>query len=132
MLFRSEKVNISGGKDNTFGLIQNFIEMATALDSPAFGNVGSASNEINLNDLDPKSLQIVTMNRASTKTKEITDPKNYTRVIGYNNIVTKYQTQEVQYMGKPIFSQQNLDVDRLKRGWSLIYSKHCSGTKKAF
>jgi hypothetical protein len=82
--------------------------------------------------MDPKSIQVVTMDRASTEREEIKDPKNGFRVIGYNNIVTKYQTQDVQYMGKQLSSQQNLDINRLKRGWSLIYSKYCSGTRKAF
>jgi hypothetical protein len=93
---------------------------------------GSVLVTINLNDLDPRSIKFVTMNRASTEREEIRDPRNYQRIIGYNNIVNKYQTQDVQYMGKTLFSAGNLDVDRLKRGWTLIYSKYCSGTKKAF
>lgn len=127
-----EKVELSGGKDNLYGLIQNFSNQMTALDSPAYGTVGTAFNEINLNELDPKSLQIVTMNRIATEQKEIRDPYKVSRIIGYNNIQHKFQTQEVLYMGKPIFSQQNLDIDRLKRGWTLIYSKYCTGIKKAF
>ena len=93
---------------------------------------GSVIKSLNLNQMDPKSIQVVTMDRASTEREEIKDPKNGFRVIGYNNIVTKYQTQDVQYMGKQLSSQQNLDINRLKRGWSLIYSKYCSGTRKAF
>ena len=93
---------------------------------------GSVLETINLNEMDPKSIQVVTMNRASTNREEIHDPRNWTSIVGYNNVITKYQTQDVLYMGKELFSEKNLDINRLKRGWSLIYSKYCSGTKKAF
>ena len=92
---------------------------------------GSVLQTINLNEMDPKSIQVVTMNKADTR-RETVNSLNGLHVIGYQNVVTKYQTQDVQYMGREIFSSQNLDINRLKRGWSLIYSKHCSGTKKAF
>jgi len=93
---------------------------------------GSVIKTLNLNQMDPKSIQVATMNRASTERKEVHDPYNAVRIIGYNNVVTKYQTQDVLYMGKEVFSQQNLDINRLKRGWTLIYSKYCLGTRKAF
>ncbi len=93
---------------------------------------GTVLQTINLNEMDPKSIQVVTMNRSYTERKEIHDPQKYFNIIGYDNVVHNYQTQEVQYMGREIFRSENLDMNRLQRGWSLIYSKYCSGTKKAF
>ena len=34
--------------------------------------------------------------------------------------------------GRILFSTDKLDAERIKRGWSLIYSKYCSGDKKEF
>jgi hypothetical protein len=48
------------------------------------------------------------------------------------NVVNTYQTQDVQYMGKTIFSKEDLDIERIRRGWQLIFSKYCKGTSKAF
>jgi hypothetical protein len=126
-----EKVSFNRG-DSGYAQVQQLIQVIQAVNSPAFGITGSAGNIIKLNELDPKSLKIATINHTTTERKEIHDPKNYFNVIGYNNIQHEFQTQDVQYMGKPIFSQQNLDISRLRRGWSLIYSNYCSGTKKAF
>ena len=45
---------------------------------------GSVFQTINLNEMDPKSIQVVTMNRSSTERKEITDPNRSSRVICQN------------------------------------------------
>ena len=93
---------------------------------------GSVMQTINLNDMDPKSIKI-TSNEVTTSTPtervENWGRQKY-RIFGTDQ--NTYETQNVMYMGKPIFTQQNLDITRLKRGWTLIYSKYCSGTKKAF
>ena len=127
-----ERVNFNAGNDTGYAQIQQLMQVAQAISSPSFGVTGSSGNLIKLNELDPKSLKIATMDHVTTEQKEIHDPHKYSRIVGYNNVQHEFQTQEVQYMGKPIFSQQNLDVSRLKRGWALIYSKYCTGTKKAF
>jgi hypothetical protein len=34
--------------------------------------------------------------------------------------------------GREIFRTEGIDIERVKKGWSVIYSKYCTGTKKEF
>lgn len=64
---------------------------------------------INLDELDPKLIKF----------------KNLNTVVGSSTMV--------MHDREMIFDSYGLlDLDRLGRGWSLIYSKYCSGTRKAF
>lgn len=62
-------------------------------------------HNIQLNELDPQSISI----------------KEYS----YNGV-------QVLYDGQVVFFAKNVDLDRLKRGWALIYQKYCKGKKRAF
>lgn len=76
-------------------------------------DVNPVAREINLNSYDKKSL-FLTSQKFSYPAR---------------GIVEKF---EIQLDGRVIFSGEGLDVQRLKRGWGLIYSKYCTGTKKEF
>lgn len=117
--------------NNSTQAFSNLLKLATLSDSPALGVVTSPS-ALRLNDLDPRSIKIAVINHTTTERKNINDPNNALRVIGERNIQHEFQTQDVQYMGKTLFSQTNLDEARLERGWKLIYSKFCKGVQKEF
>lgn len=86
--------------------------------------------EIKLNDLDPKSIKV------AEYTHSITEPRTrWDYVLKRNILISEtrnWVTQDVLHSGKEIFTTQNQDIDRIRRGWSLIYSKYCKGAAKAF
>lgn len=77
---------------------------------------GEQVRSINLNQIDPRYLKVATFNRE----------------FGYNNIMSRFQTNDVLYDGKSIFRSQNTDIDRIRSAWTEIYQKYCKGQKKDF
>jgi TPR repeat protein len=69
-------------------------------------------DQIDLNDLDPRSLKF--------------GPRIHTGIFG-----DLKDDVEVTYDGTGIFSA-SADLDRIRRGWALIYSQYCSGKERPF
>jgi hypothetical protein len=93
---------------------------------------GATRSTINLNDIDPRYLKVVVFNRTSSEVEPIRSYNNYTEIVGYNNVVHEYQTNDVVYDGKSIFSSRNTEIDRIRSAWKEIYSKHCKGQRVEF
>lgn len=91
--------------------------------SQYYSLTGVILKEIDLDQLDPKSIKFV----MHEKTDTVPDWSGR-----YKYIKRTYNTYTVQYEGKDLFSSTERDLDRLKRGWSLIYSKYCKGREKEF
>lgn len=71
--------------------------------------------DINLEQLDPKNLKF-----------------DYELNLNNNGLVPSTMTV-VKYEGRIILTYfGELDLERLQRGWSLIYADHCKGKEKAF
>lgn len=79
---------------------------------------GSVKAEIDLNDYDPKSIKI------GIEQRDI------------SNLPSRKVFREftvISYDGRTLMSTfGRLDTERMLRGWSLIYSKHCKGKQRAF
>jgi hypothetical protein len=75
--------------------------------------VETNSRELNLNAYDPRSL--------SVDSRRLTFPTG--------RVEDQY---EVRLDGKVVFSGKDRDPKRVSKGWSLIYSKYCTGKKKEF
>ena len=63
------------------------------------------------------------------------DPKNlkFDYEFGVSNNGQMFTATVVKYEGRTILSYSGeLDLDRLQRGWNLIYSDHCKGKAKPF
>jgi hypothetical protein len=79
---------------------------------------GTVKAEIDLNDYDPKSIKI------GIEQRDI------------SNLPSRKVFREftvISYDGRTLISTfGRLDTERILRGWSLIYSKHCKGKQRAF
>lgn len=95
---------------------------------------GEFIQTLDISKFDPKNIKIV--ERVRSRTTTIPDTVySYTqrRSVTTNETSSKtWNTQDVDYAGVTIFSATQRDVDRLKRGWSLIFDKFCKGTKLEF
>jgi hypothetical protein len=76
-----------------------------------FDPTPAGSPEIDLNALDPRKIMF---------REELTDS-------GVTYTILEYDFHPLLPGASPHFMK--LDVQRLQRGWSLIYSKYCSGTR---
>jgi hypothetical protein len=75
-----------------------------------------SANTIDLNALDPRNIKF-----------QFGPSENYGG--GYAVIMTTTVTHDTNILLE-FFGQLNLE--RLQRGWTLIYSKYCKGKQKAF
>jgi hypothetical protein len=65
-----------------------------------------------------------------TSLKFASEKINYPSVFGEAPRTT---TQVYIYAdGREIFRTEGIDIERVKKGWNVIYSKYCAGTKKEF
>jgi hypothetical protein len=79
---------------------------------------GTVKKELDLNDFDPKSIKIGVENR---------DISN----LPSRKVIREFTI--ISYDGRTLISTfGRLDTERILRGWSLIYSKHCKGKQRAF
>lgn len=91
----------------------------------------SSVREIYLSSMDPRLISITTEyisgdNRIDNTYNWTT--KSYVTTVestGDNYLVVKYD-------GKKLFSRKPGDLERLRRGWTLIYGTYCNGVKKEF
>jgi len=84
---------------------------------------GEKLRSIDLNKFDPKNIKVGIFARTGPS-PDLFGP-NRSATISFN-------TYDVLYEGKQLFSARDLDTSRLNRGWELIYSKYCKGMSKEF
>src|SRR5262249_14743426 len=63
------------------------------------------------------------------------DPRlfEFKKVQDTNNNGDPFTAYEVLYDGKVLFeTERPLSIERVRRGWSLIYSKYCTGSQAPF
>ena len=109
--------------------MQNAIAPGHVLhESPLIEN----GRRIDLNSLDPRNIRITINTATDSKPHEWIDHHGIYQTKHREINVETYNTYNVSYSGKPIFTAKNLDPSRLKRGWSTIYKKFCAGAKDAF
>lgn len=82
---------------------------------------------IDLNDMDPRLITF------SNEYSEFIPDNQSTRMLYGQNIPQQKPITVVRYDGKVLFTAVGtLPIDRLQRGWGMIYEKYCQGKQKAF
>lgn len=92
----------------------NEINVSENLDDAPIFDVNEKAEELNLNLFDPTSVKY------DSYKLEYKFPH---RIV---NVINVYAD------GRTIFKTEGIDSQRLVKGWALIYTKYCSGSKKEF